>query len=212
MGNIIANIITGIIKIIISPLPRLHKNRILARILGKMEQSGTTEIKTPRGNIKLNSLKGVYAAKRVEKFWDDEPELLEWINQFREGETFWDIGSNIGIYSLFAGTNPKITVYSFEPSAFNFGLLVEHIRINNMGDRIKPFCMAFSSTANITSLLMKDTHTGHGRNLLMNSKSSFDYNPAFAQSTPVFSIDNFIDVFGLLAPDHIKIDVDGAEA
>ena len=212
MSNIIAIIITVAVRIVTLPLPQLYKKRVLAKIISKLDEGGTTEITTTKGNIKLHSLRGIYTVKRVEKFKDDEPELLEWINQFREGEIFWDIGSNIGTYSLYAGLNPKITVYSFEPSAFNFGLLVEHIKINNMGNRIKPFCMAFGDTTDITNLQMKDTHIGHARNLFENESQPIGYTPAFIQSTPVFSIDNFINTFGLTAPDHIKIDVDGAEA
>lgn len=212
MSNAIANIITGAINIITLPLSRLQKNRTMARIISKIERNGLNEVITPRGVIKFHSLRGIYTAKRVEKFYEDEAELLEWINHFKSGETLWDIGANIGVYSLYAGLNPGITVYSFEPSGFNFGLLVEHIKTNNMGDRIKPLCVAFDDVTSINNLLMKNTHVGHANNLLDKGNQPKIDMPAFAQATPVFSIDDFSKIFNLPAPDHLKIDVDGNEA
>ena len=40
---------------------------------------------------------------RVETFHSKEPETLEWINTFDKNQKFifWDIGSNIGLYSIY---------------------------------------------------------------------------------------------------------------
>src|SRR5881394_2354315 len=45
-----------------------------------------------------------------------EPETLEWIDDFRKGEVFWDVGANVGVFSLYAAFR-HATVYAFEPSA-----------------------------------------------------------------------------------------------
>ena len=39
---------------------------------------------------------------RVDTFATKEPETLEWIETIPQGSTFWDIGANIGLYSLYA--------------------------------------------------------------------------------------------------------------
>src|SRR5262245_25440744 len=47
-----------------------------------------------------------------------EPETVEWIEKFvRENDVFYDIGANVGAYSLIASrfANGKATVYAFEP-------------------------------------------------------------------------------------------------
>ena len=54
---------------------------------------------------------------RVKTFSTKEPEIIKWIDGFDENCQFWDIGSNIGLYSCYAAK--KINVMSFEPSVFN---------------------------------------------------------------------------------------------
>ena len=39
---------------------------------------------------------------RVKTFFTKEPDTLNWIDNFKEDEIFWDIGANIGLYSLYA--------------------------------------------------------------------------------------------------------------
>ena len=41
---------------------------------------------------------------RVDTFFSKEPETLEWIDSFKNTNKiiFWDIGSNIGLYSIYA--------------------------------------------------------------------------------------------------------------
>ncbi len=39
---------------------------------------------------------------RVNTFSSKEPETLDWIDSFNSDDVFWDIGANIGIYSIYA--------------------------------------------------------------------------------------------------------------
>ena len=59
---------------------------------------------------------------RVDTFFTKEPETLEWIDNFEKKENliFWDIGANIGLYSIYNSLkNPKSTTIAFEPSSSN---------------------------------------------------------------------------------------------
>ena len=56
---------------------------------------------------------------RAKTFSNKEPEILEWIDKFGDNKPFWDIGSNIGLYSIYFAKKHKGKVYSFEPSFFN---------------------------------------------------------------------------------------------
>ncbi|MBS4027068.1 MAG: FkbM family methyltransferase [Ignavibacteriales bacterium] len=62
----------------------------------------------------------------------DETRLLQSI--LREGDTFVDVGANIGYYSLFAGllVKEKGRVISFEPEPFNFSYLQKNVSLNNL--------------------------------------------------------------------------------
>ena len=68
---------------------------------------------------------------RHRTFSTKEPEILEWIVEYGGG-VFFDIGANIGIYSLFYSQEKEGNVYSFEPSVFNLRQLAKNISINNL--------------------------------------------------------------------------------
>jgi FkbM family methyltransferase len=54
---------------------------------------------------------------------------------FERCEVFFDVGANIGYYSIMAGiTNPKLKVYAFDPSPGPYHYLSENIRINNLSN------------------------------------------------------------------------------
>ena len=84
-----------------------------------------------------------------------EPETINFINNFikinnkdkNKDLIFFDIGSNIGLYSIYASqTIDKIKVYSFEPSFNNLSILSKNISINNLNNKV--FIMPFSVTEN----------------------------------------------------------------
>ena len=74
--------------------------------------------------------------KRFKTLYTKEPETLSWIDSFQphnyEKISFWDIGANIGLYSVYAATKFKdIEIISFEPSTSNTRTLSRNIFINN---------------------------------------------------------------------------------
>lgn len=85
-------------------------------------------------------------------FWDDV-EGFEYnsVRIFKEvvktSGVFFDIGSNIGYYSLLASSikNKNIVVYAFEPMPSAFGYLTENVEINEFHN-IKPQLLALSNS------------------------------------------------------------------
>ena len=78
---------------------------------------------------------------RLDSLFSKEPETLEWIDSFEsnKGEDiiFWDIGANIGLYSIYAAQKHKnIIIYSFEPSTSNLRVLSRNISINELQNKI----------------------------------------------------------------------------
>lgn len=51
-------------------------------------------------------------------------------------QTIIDIGSNIGVFALYAAHGSKNTVYAFEPSPLNLALLKENVRNNSLAGEI----------------------------------------------------------------------------
>ena len=72
---------------------------------------------------------------RIDTFFSKEPETLDWIDSFEKKENFifWDIGANIGLYSIYNSIkHSKSTTIAFEPSSSNLRVLTRNIFINNL--------------------------------------------------------------------------------
>lgn len=169
-------------------------------------------IPTPRGNIKFYSIDEL-PLWRAHSLLTKEPETIEWIDGFEDNDVFWDIGANIGVYTLYAGITQNIQVFAFEPSAPNYMLLNKNIEFNNLSKSIKAFCLAFTDTTCLDELKMQNTNFGgalssFGVPIDHNGKT---FKPNFLQGMLGFSIDSFVEIFSLPFPTHIKIDVDGIE-
>ena len=69
---------------------------------------------------------------QVDEFFTKEPETLGWIDEFKTEDKiiFWDVGANIGIYSIYAALkHSNIEVVSFEPSTSNLRILSRNIQM-----------------------------------------------------------------------------------
>ena len=159
---------------------------------------------------------------RVETLFTKEPETLSWINEFKEYNSnkiiFWDIGANIGIYSIYAAIKFKnIEITSFEPSTSNTRTLSRNISINKLFDKIKIFPLALCDKKNIISLFNETSFAEGGSmstfnstidevgNVLDENKIQNRYN-IFGTSIDDLILNKIID-----CPNYIKIDVDGIE-
>ena len=85
---------------------------------------------------------------RSMKLFIKEPGACGWIkNGVKPGDVFYDIGANIGVYTIFAaqciGANGK--VYAFEPHSANFTRLLDNIRINQLGHVVVPCNFALNN-------------------------------------------------------------------
>lgn len=54
----------------------------------------------------------------------------------RPGDTFIDVGANVGVYTLIASSVPDVDVHAFEPSPEAAERLAENIRINALDGRV----------------------------------------------------------------------------
>ena len=52
---------------------------------------------------------------RANTFSTKEPETLEWLDKSESDGVFFDIGANVGLYSLYYAATKKGKVYAFEP-------------------------------------------------------------------------------------------------
>ena len=154
---------------------------------------------------------------RVETFFTKEPETLEWIDSFDDNSKiiFWDIGANIGLYSIYAALKfNNIEDVSFEPSTSNLRVLSRNISINKLENKIKINQFPLTNKEN-KYLIMKEGDFVEGGALNSFGEGfNFEGNSFNAQNNyQVYgtSINYLLSSNILLIPDYIKIDVDGLE-
>ena len=220
MFRIFSKIIYKILKLIDNVLVTITKRSFLIWFKDFLEADAYKKIKidgykkkeitlfTP--NYLINWL--------VEDFYRKEPETIEWIDSFEFSDKkiiFWDIGANLGLYSIYAAIkHEKIKVVSFEPSTSNLRVLSRNISINNLQDKIiinqlplsnKPFNFSH----------FRESQFGEGEsNNSFNSETNFEgkyLNSENSYKLLGTSINALLDQKILEIPNYIKIDVDGLE-
>jgi hypothetical protein len=72
---------------------------------------------------------------RVESLFSKEPDTIEWIGGFAEGDTLLDIGANVGMYSIFAARTRGARVFAFEPESQNYAILNRNIHLTGFEAR-----------------------------------------------------------------------------
>jgi FkbM family methyltransferase len=142
-----------------------------------------------------------------------EPETLAWIESFKRPCRFWDIGANIGVFSLYAGLRPDVEVSAFEPAAASYAALCRNIAANDLGARVRAYCVALSDRNQLSSLNLSGTNAGSVFNAFDSTENCFGnaIEVAFRQGMLGVSVDGFRRLFGLPAPNYLKIDVDSTE-
>ena len=150
---------------------------------------------------------------RADSFSLKEPETLEWLDNLPESCTLWDIGANVGLYSVYAAKKNNCNVVAFEPSVFNLECLARNLFINEVQNQI--VIMPFALNDNLGTSFMHIGTTEWGGAL-----STFDKDvgwdgksikEVFSYQTFGVSLDKVVSILDIPPPDYIKMDVDGIE-
>ena len=153
----------------------------------------------------------------VDSYFTKEPETLEWIDNFekREKLIFWDIGANIGLYSIYNSLkNSNSLTIAFEPSTSNLRVLTRNISINNLENNIKVVPIPLTNKTNTFQIMNEGSFNEGGA--LNSFGEGFDFEGKKFDSKMSYSLFgttmNFLIENSILdIPDYIKIDVDGIE-
>ena len=154
---------------------------------------------------------------RVKRIFLKEPGTIEWINNFNSNNKtiFWDIGSNIGLFAIYASAMHKnLEVFCFEPSTSNLRTLSRNISINNLQNRITINQFPLSKKDNSYQILNEEYFQEGSSNNTFGENFGHDGNKINEKNSyKVFgnSLNNLIENKILEIPDYIKIDVDGIE-
>jgi len=145
-----------------------------------------------------------------------EPEMVQWIEgSFGKGEVFYDIGANVGAYSLLAAKSygSDISVYAFEPAFTNFAQLCRNISLNQCQDVMMPLQVGLSDTTSVVDFNYSHLDPGSGLHALGKPVDHLgeEFMPSMRLPVISYRLDDLMCQFGLPVPNHIKMDVDGVE-
>lgn len=130
-----------------------------------------------------------------------EHETVDWISMFNEGDVLWDIGANIGIYSLFAAIR-GVRVFAFEPSPTNFWLLNQNVVLNNF-ENVTCMSLAIAKKTEVAGFKVDLSPAAAGVNQVSSKITSL--------LVQTYSIDDLVLSMNFDAPRFLKLDVDGNE-
>lgn len=171
-------------------------------------------VTTRHGDIRMDC-PGPTTIMRAETFNEKEPETLEWIDSFAPEDVLWDIGANIGCYSLYAGLR-GIRTCAFEPEAGNYWMLNRNLTLNDLPGEVLAYNIAFDRTERLGVLNVTSQDVGGSLNQFGTPQDVVtevvDLQVCSHQGMIGFSIDNFMKTFKPPRPDHLKLDVDGLES
>jgi FkbM family methyltransferase len=140
---------------------------------------------------------------------EKEPFTVEWIEQsLRPGEVFYDIGANVGAYSLIAAkaTGNGARIYAFEPSPSSFLDLFRNAVLNGCAESIVALPFALWTDNELLSLSSAPPVAGSAGHLISRRDDEPD-----ASAVVGIRLDDLVERFGLPVPTHAKIDTDGYE-
>jgi FkbM family methyltransferase len=196
--------------------PKKYVKKFHKRIL-EFRQSLTRDIHIRDGQYDYRfRCEKVREFNRCLKIFLKEPGTVEWIGQdVKSGDVFYDIGANIGVYTIFAAsrTGKQGRVYAFEPHGANFARLVDNIMLNNLQQVVFPNNFALHEKEGFFPFHYKSGEVGTSDSQLSASRDAAE-NENGAQISELkyaTSVDGLIAAGEIVAPHHIKIDVDGNE-
>ena len=165
--------------------------------------SPIVNVETQTQNI-LFYCPGRLLAFRANSLLTKEPETINWIDSFEQDDIMWDVGANIGCYTLYAASK-GISVCAFEPVAANYYILNKNINLNQFCDVVNAYCLAFSDGRSVDFLNLTTTDLGGALCMFGNKTENVKLADVkkrviSRQGMLGYSIDDFICQFNFAIP------------
>jgi len=204
------------------PVPFVHNKRLrrLARTIPGLQTAhgfvltrllirrGVAELDYPGARIQIRANTKAIVHSRIRPV-AKEPWTVRWIeNNLRDGDVLYDIGANVGAYSLIAARTGlrDLAIVAIEPGYANYASLCENIVLNGVGETVTALPVVLAERNRLGFFSYGDVSAGAALHSLDAAESR-----AYRQPVLVYSLDGLIRTFGLPAPTLVKLDVDGAE-
>jgi FkbM family methyltransferase len=142
---------------------------------------------------------------RYDTFFEKEPETLAWIDGMQADSVLWDIGANIGLYTIYFLVMNKGSAVAFEPHPSNLSGLAENLLINNLlNEKITIVPTPLYSKMSTDRFSMNSNIVGDSNHKISDSNSRIFY------KTLTMDVKSLVES-GIPFPNYLKVDVDGNE-
>jgi FkbM family methyltransferase len=204
-----------IIRLIRRMLAYLFRSRMFRLLFDELARvSSNVFTKVEHGGVEVNISSGTALTNyRALTFASKEPDTLVWISKFQKGSNFWDIGANIGIYTIYAALKTEARVVAFEPIPASVRALCRNIQLNQIQDRVIVVPIPLAERTEVRELSIPSDEAGI-------SHVAFGVDYGFSGKThqystktnfPGISWVDLISLYELPNPNYVKLDVDGIE-
>lgn len=139
------------------------------------------------------------------------PSTNRWIATFSKSDVFYDVGANIGLFSLMAAKFVGVKVVAIEIDLMNTRMLYENVIRNNCQENVLILPIGLDSSTHQEKLFLKSLSYGDALHNLRNVNPMIRIPNAISINVPVYRLDDLILGLKLPAPTKLKIDVDGIE-
>lgn len=192
-----------------SPL-RTGKERLLAALWQQLSTGKgfqPTRIKGTQIQVECDLSKWIQ--RHIYFLGEYEPESTAiWQQLARDATIIFDLGANIGIYSLLAAdANPRAAIHSFEPTSELFDIFCANIQKNRMANIVaNPLAVGARSETVFLNKCTGSDNANEGMNFV-------SANPVVASAPPIpqVCLDDYCEQRGIEGIDLLKMDIEGAE-
>jgi len=188
--------------------------RLRAEVVEQAAEGMIATAAIPHGRIRFFTPAPLLVS-RARAVLTKETDTIRWIDGFAEGDVLWDVGANVGVYSLYAAVRRGASVLAFEPLAANYHVLTRNIQLNDLAERVTAYCLAFTGRTHLGLLNLSSPAMGSALSQFGEAGERSRYwqgqTEPKVQGMLGFSIDEFVALFQPPFPNHLKMDVDGLE-
>ena len=136
----------------------------------------------------------------------DYKELIFLLHYLKDDDIFFDVGANIGLYSIAATLSDVSKIYSFEPSIISNKFLTKNVLYNNLDNRVVCENYAISNCKKMGLLTSKMNVS----NKMLDDNVLYKNINIKSELVPTISLNEYCNL-KMVIPSFLKIDIEGYE-
>ena len=231
LSHVLAASVIGLLNLLRQEKAEVYTARLVAALKNAQFLRQNYRVETDLGALYFQGADSknighlLETEKRYKKdsFFQHDVEVRYWIrDNVKENQVLWDIGANMGWFSLYAALKQGVRVHAFEPYVPVLMELTQNIHLNRCHDRVRAYGVAIGLKTSMERLRLHEIIAMQGQGWRgidqkrTKAPEHSDLIPSDDQTLGFFDIpsvtmDDACRVFGIEQPHHIKIDIDGLE-